>query len=280
MGKKFILNADDFGMSKEFNKAVLDGFNNGFLTSASLCANGKAFSAAVNDILPECSGLGTGVHLNVIEGYSLTKCRFLTDKNGKFNKGYLYFMLNSNKKEVLNELEAEFRAQIELIKKYTKPDHIDSHVHVHGIPAIFKLVCKLADEYGIPYVRTQHEEIYPVPSTQKNLNIPHFINIIKILLLNYFTCINKKTLKNFNIKTNDYLIGVGYTGMMDSMTVEYGLKVLKNDCIAEALIHPCCYTGNIQNSHSAEFAITLDKKLEDKIRRMGFEITNYKNLGS
>ena len=52
--KKFILNADDFGMSKAFNRAVLEGYHNGFLTSASLCANGKAFNAAVNEIIPEC----------------------------------------------------------------------------------------------------------------------------------------------------------------------------------------------------------------------------------
>ena len=72
MRKQLILNADDFGMTKELNKAVLDGFNNGFLSSASLCANGNAFSAAVNDILPDCQGLGIGVHLNVIEGKPLT----------------------------------------------------------------------------------------------------------------------------------------------------------------------------------------------------------------
>ena len=32
MGKKFVLNADDFGMTKEQNRAVLEGYNNGFLT--------------------------------------------------------------------------------------------------------------------------------------------------------------------------------------------------------------------------------------------------------
>lgn len=278
MGKKFILNADDFGMSKEYNKAVLDGYNNGFLTSASLCANGNAFSAAVNDILPECPGLGLGVHLNVIEGKPLTKCKLLTDKNGNFNKGYLSFILNSHKKDFLNELEQEFRAQIELVKKYAKPDHIDSHVHVHAIPEIFKLTCKLAPEYEIPFIRTQYEQMYFVPSAKKHLSIAYCLNIIKILLLNTFTMVNKKTAKKNNLKTNDYILGVGYTGMMDSTTVEYGLRNLDDDCIAEALIHPCSYSGNIKNSHSTEFSITLDKKLEDKIRRLGFEITNYKNL--
>ncbi len=278
MGKKFILNADDFGMTKEFNKAVLDGYNNGFLTSASLCANGNAFPAAVNDIIPECPGLGLGIHLNAFEGKSISQCKLLTNKNGVFKRSYLYFILNSYNKNVQKELEQEFRAQIELVKKYTAVDHIDSHIHLHAIPEIFKLTCKLAQEYEIPFVRTQNEQIYFIPSIKKHLSLSYFINIIKIILLKIFTYINKKTLKKYNLKTNDYILGVGYTNMMDSATIEYGLKKLEIDSIAEALIHPCSYVQNIRNSHSTEFSLTLDKMLEDKIRRLGFEITNYKNL--
>ena len=68
MNKKFILNADDFGMSNAFNRAVFDGFNNGILTSASICANGDAFDEAVGVIIPGCKDLSVGVHLNIIEG--------------------------------------------------------------------------------------------------------------------------------------------------------------------------------------------------------------------
>lgn len=278
MGKKFILNADDFGMSKEFNKAVLDGYNNGFLSSASLCANGDAFSAAVNDILPECPEIGIGVHLNIIEGKSLTDCNFLTDINGNFNGGYLYFMLNSEKKDFLEQVEKEFRAQIEKVKQYTRIDHIDSHVHTHAIPAIFKLVCKLAKEYEIPYIRTQHEQMYLIPNIMKHINFKYPVNIIKILLLNYYTAINKKTASEYGLKTNDYLIGVGYTGMMDSETIEYGLKAIEEDAVVEALIHPCFYSDFTRNSHAIEFGITVDKRLEDTINRLGYEITNYKKL--
>lgn len=278
MGKKFILNADDFGMSKEFNKAVLDGYNNGFLSSASLCANGDAFSAAVNDILPECPEIGIGVHLNIIEGKSLTDCKLLTDINGNFNGGYLYFMLNSEKADFLEQVEKEFRAQIEKIRQYSRIDHIDSHVHTHAIPAIFKLVCKLAKEYEIPYIRTQYEQMYFVSNIMKHINFRYPVNIIKILLLNYYTSINKKTACEYGLKTNDYLIGVGYTGMMDSETVEYGLKSIEEDAVVEALIHPCCYSNFTRNSHAVEFGITVDKRLEDTINRLGYEITNYKKL--
>ena len=81
MKKYFILNADDFGMSKYYNKAVLEGYINGFLKSASLCANGEAFMAAINDIIPECPELSIGVHLNIIEGKALTNYPLLPYRN-------------------------------------------------------------------------------------------------------------------------------------------------------------------------------------------------------
>lgn len=277
--KQFILNADDFGMSHDFNRAVLDGYNYGFLTSASICANGTAFDSAVNEILPECQNLGLGVHLNIIEGKSLTHAECLTDNNSNFNKGYLWFILNSRKKDVLNVIEKEFRAQIEKVQSVAKVDHIDSHVHVHAIPAIFRLTAKLAKEYGISYIRTQHEEFYIAPNAKKNYSPAYFINIVKVILLDIFTAKNKNIVKEFGLKSNDYLIGVGYTGMMDSMTLEYGLKALEDtNCTVECLIHPCKYTSLKSDSHFSEFQLTQDKILKDTIFRLGFEITNCKNL--
>lgn len=277
MGKrKFILNADDFGMSKAFNRAVLDGYHKGFLTSASLCANGKAFNAAVNEIIPECPNLGIGAHLNIIEGRSLTKAPLLTNKRGKFNKSFFHILINSNNPKFLEQVEFEFRTQIETIMNYTKIDHINSHVHTHAIPNIFKITAKLAKEYEIPYIRTQYEEMYFVPSLKKHLNFKYPPNILKIILLNNFTKINRNVVKEYGLRTNDYLIGVGYTGIMDSMTVEYGLKAIEEDCLAEALIHPCHYAVSNKNQHYNEFLITQNKSLKDKIDRLGFEITNYK----
>jgi len=276
--KKFILNADDFGMSIAYNRAVLDGYNSGFLTSASLCANGKAFNAAVNEIIPECPNLGVGVHLNIIEGKSLTKAPLLTNSKGKFNNGYLQLILKSNNKNFLNQVENEFRTQIETVMNYTKVDHLDSHVHTHAIPNIFKITAKLAKEYNIPCIRTQFEEFYLIPSLKKHLSLKYPPNILKIILLNSFTKINKKVAEDFNLITNDYLIGVGYTGMMDDKAIEYGLKTLEESCLAEALIHPCNYKTSTKNQHYTEFLITQNKELKDKVLRMGFELTNYKSI--
>lgn len=280
--KKFILNADDFGMSNAFNKAVLDGYNNGFLTSASICANGEAFSSAVNEILPECPNLGIGVHLNIIEGKSLLdqgEINLLTNSAGNFNNGYLKLILHSNNPEFLAQVEKEFRAQIERVLKYTKVDHLDSHVHVHAIPKIFELTCKLAKEYGIGQIRTQWENFYVVTSIKKHINIHYPPNIIKVILLNSFTLKNKQTVKLYGLNTNDFLIGVGYTGLMDDKTIYQGLAAIKEDGIAEALIHPCSFSDKKmqKTQRQKEFEITQNMDLKDKIQRLGFEIVNYRS---
>src|SRR5574344_27626 len=278
INKKFILNADDFGLTQYHNQAVLEGYMNGFLTSASLCANGEAFDSAVHDILPDCPNLGISAHLNIMEGKSLTDCPLLTDDDGNFDCGYAYLMFNQNNRELLYQVETEFKAQIEKVKQYTEIDHLDSHVHTHAIPKIFEIVCKLAKEFDIKYVRTQFEQLYFIPKLEKHLNINYPLNLVKIALLQYFTKKNRTTLDKYGLKTNDFIIGVGYTGMMGSDAIRYGLESLDEDCIAEALIHPCKYNNSQKDSHTKEFAITQNKTLQDTIARLGFDLTNYKNL--
>ena len=82
----------------------------------------------------------------------------------------------------------------------------------------------------------------------------------------------------YGLTTNYYLIGVGYTAMMDDQTLECGLAAIKENVTVEALIHPCKFNDAKfkTNQHQIEFNITQNKDLKDKIQRLGFEITNYK----
>ena len=280
MAKRFILNADDFGLSKAHNRAVLEAYQAGLLKSASLMANGEAFEEAVTSVIPQCPDLGVGIHLNVIEGKSLcTDIVSLTSSEGVFNNSYIQLLIkayNPKDTEFLPQLEREFRRQIEKVMSKTSVSHIDSHVHVHSIPRIFEMVCRLAKEYGIKQVRTQFERPYIVPDLKKHLTLKYPINLIKLMLLDLFTVFNEAQIHHYELKTNDYLIGVIYTSMMDALTVSYGVKPIKYDNVTvEALIHPCRYEDGTVDSHFYEFLLTKNKKLKEKIESLGFEITNY-----
>lgn len=274
--KKFILNADDFGLSNDINRAIVEGYNAEILHSTSLCANGESFYSAVNEIMPECPKLCVGVHLNIIEGNALNPHETLTeltDSEGNFNNGWIQLLLKSFNKKFMEQLEIEFRSQIEKIISCTKVSHIDSHVHTHGIPNIFKLTCKLAKEYGIPYVRTQFERPYLTNNISKHINLKYPVNQIKVLLLDSFSILNKKVIEDYGLKTNDFLVGVSYTGMMDNQTVEQGLEVFKNesDIVVEALFHP-------YPSHVDEYKIIQNQNMKFKIENYGFEFTTYREL--
>ncbi|MCR5261797.1 MAG: ChbG/HpnK family deacetylase [Candidatus Gastranaerophilales bacterium] len=239
---KIIINADDFGMSRTVNQAIVEGYNNGILTSTCIMANMPSFEDAVRK-LKDIDGIGLGVHLNIIEHKSILKTREknskLYDKDGKFNNGFLKMIIKSFDEDFMFEVEQEFRAQIEAVLEYAKPDHLDSHVHTHAIPKIFELVCKLAKEYNIPCVRTQFEHVYLCKNRNFFFNKNYYINLIKICILNFFTLINRRTLKKYGLKSNNCVIGVGYTGMMDDNTIKGGVERVKNsDEVLEVICHP------------------------------------------
>ncbi len=276
--KKFILNADDLAKSENHNRAIADGYKYGILKSTSIMANMPFYNDALWNVVRPNPNLGVGVHLNLIEGKALNPELFmLCDEKGNFNNSYLKLIINSTSKKFLSQIEKEFRSQIEKCISDFKPAHIDSHVHTHAIPSIFELVCKLAVEYGIKQVRTQNEKFYFI-NDKKYDKKTYNINLIKVLLLKYFTLINKKTIKKYNLKTNDYILGVSYTSMMDSTTVLEGLKKFKNeDITVEALIHPCLYEDTeIIDNHLEEYLITKDEMLKDLIEKnLDFKIVNY-----
>ena len=275
--KNFILNADGFGLSKHENQAVLEGYINGFLTSASLCVNSDAFNSAVHDIIPDCPNLGVGIQLNILTNKALTPCSLLTNSNNEFDKSFWYVFFNRKKQELLTQIETEFKAQIEKAKNETKICHINSKGHIHAIPEVFEIVCKLATEYDSPYIRTCFEELYFVPQIITHINLTYFRNLITWGFLQRFSKHNKKIAKKYNIKTNDYIIGINYKNLMSKEAIESGLRMLDQDCIVECVINPCKY-GKTRNNRTEEFLLTQDMTFKDTISRLGYNLTNYKTL--
>ena len=267
-------------MSKAVNQAVSEAFEYGLLKSVSLMPNGIAFDEAVNNVIPKCRDLGVGIHLNITNGISLcSDINLLTDEKQNFNNSYWKILIkayNPKETEFLQQVEREFRRQIEKVLSKTKVSHIDSHSHIHSIPKIFDLVCKLAKEYGIPQVRTHFEKFYFIPDPFRHFNLNYCKNFIKKFILNFFTIINENTVHKYELKTNDYLIGTSYNSDMDALAIAYGIKVIKyNNVTVEAFLHPHRYEEGTVDNYFDEYIITKNKKLADKIVRLGYDITNY-----
>lgn len=70
---KVIMNADDFGFSKGVNWAILEGFQQGILTSTSLMVNMPGFDHAVSLMKQYPDLLHVGIHLVTTAQYSIVK---------------------------------------------------------------------------------------------------------------------------------------------------------------------------------------------------------------
>jgi predicted glycoside hydrolase/deacetylase ChbG (UPF0249 family) len=57
------------------------------------------------------------------------------------------------------DVYAELRAQIEKIQAAgLRPTHLDSHKHTHIWPSVFRIVVRLAHEFGIPHLRLPFDD--------------------------------------------------------------------------------------------------------------------------
>lgn len=157
-----LIRGDDIGSSHAANTACIESYRNGIMRSVELMVPGPWFLEAVR-LLNENPGLDAGVHLvvtsewNDIKWRPLTCCPSLVDKDG-----YFYPMIwprpdfpaGSALKEApwkIDEIEREFRAQIELAKRYIPwVSHVNCHMGCEGCaPEIAALVKKLAVEYKL-----------------------------------------------------------------------------------------------------------------------------------
>lgn len=197
-----IFNADDFGISKGVNAAIVKAHKEGILNSTSLMINQKYALQAVDEakIMP---ALKVGLHLNLtneIPAADPAEIPLLVNAKGKLKNGFVNLLVLSllKSKELRRQVEIEIRAQIEKYKAMGLTlNHIDGHRHVHLIPVIFQVVRKLAEEYGIPRIRTMNENIfYTVKYNKQNLQKNWFSHLtdgslIKYILLRVLTWWNR-----------------------------------------------------------------------------------------
>ncbi|MDP9192014.1 MAG: ChbG/HpnK family deacetylase [Acidobacteriota bacterium] len=141
-----IVTADDVGLHPGMTEGAIRAHREGIVTACSVVANGAAFDDAVAR-LRDVPSLEVGVHLTLVEERPLTPIRF-PRKYTSFVPLYLARVIS------LDAIEREMRAQIErVLASGLRPTHLNGHQHLHLLPRIFRVVCALAREYAIPYVR-------------------------------------------------------------------------------------------------------------------------------
>ncbi len=248
---KVDIHTDDFGYSLNTSKDILECMRQGCIDSISIICNTSYFEESMDllyEAIPSLPFLPLiSVHINIPEG----KGELLPLSWSKL------FFSNSS---IKNDLKKEIKKQIDTVntsvkkcieiakdnnvKTSQKGIRIDSHVHTHPIPIVWKSLMEVIEEqkYDIEYIRNPKEPILPF---LKNMNVSpkyELINIVKnrILML-YSHKIDKYCDKN-NIEKM-YMWGLVMSGHMDYERVKkvyndmynYALKKQRN---LELLFHP------------------------------------------
>ena len=164
--QELVIRIDDMGAFHSVNEASIDVYKNGIAQSVEVLAVGAWFPEAVK-MIKENPGLDVGIHLAITSEWEnvkwrpLTSCPTLVDENGYFfpmmgpNPAYPGQSIMENMANFdINEIEKEFRAQIELaLKNSPQISHISGHMFSTAFnPEVLALVQKLSDEYDLPSV--------------------------------------------------------------------------------------------------------------------------------
>ncbi len=150
---RLIINADDVGWRAGRDRGIFRSIEQGVVTSVSLMTNGATFADAVVQL--RRSGVGTGVHLNLSEGYSLTGVvAGLTDDSGCF--------LGKQRSRAVFAANAydHAAAYVEMCAQVQRAgdggiaiDHIDSHQHMFLFPVLTGMMIELCQQFSIAAVR-------------------------------------------------------------------------------------------------------------------------------
>lgn len=217
--KQLVINADDFGFTRDVNAGIVHAHREGVLTATTLMANGNAFDDAVR-LAAENPSLDVGCHLVLVQGVSLLDGRPLA----------------RNWREVLTRVAGnrlhpyeELRAQVErIVGSGLRPTHLDSHKHTHVLPSVFRAVLRLAREFEIPWVRL------PMDPTTRHIGP----------MLRRLESIYRSTAAASQVRFTDRFLGFRLTGTLDESSLLPALEQV-GEGSTELMCHPGYLTAEL-----------------------------------
>lgn len=170
MSSTLVVNADDFGFTRDVNAGIVEAHRRGILTATTIMANGAAFDDAVALALKNPT-LDTGCHLVLTQGESVAR----PGTPLPATLGALLRALALGRVPVYEELAAQVRR---ILAAGLRPSHLDTHKHTHLLPSVLAAVARISREFGIPWVRRP----FDFPMSAGSAVIPPGVRIVSRLL--------------------------------------------------------------------------------------------------
>jgi len=266
--KILLVNADDFGFTRDVNDGIVEAHLRGILTATTLMANGHAFADAVAQAKATPT-LEVGVHLVLVGGDSLVSKRPLPATVAAMMRGVTLGGLNPYH---------EFRAQIKkVLASGLRPTHLDTHKHTHLFPPVLDAVAKLGKEFGIPWVRRPFDfplDGYPLPWRRRLVS--QGLNVLRLRF--------HAKLRRYGCRTTDHFAGFSLTGHLQIADIVRLLDRLPAGT-TELMVHPgfCreelrAARTRLKESREKELLALTAAATREAVQRNGIQLGRYRDL--
>lgn len=253
---KLILTADDFGMSKSTNEAIIDLITKGSLSSTNVMMNMEYIGDAY-EIKEHYPFVSLGIHFNITSGKPLSSPKLvstLIDNNGDFYGSERLRIKLKERLVNMDEVKTELYNQIQKYEEmFGKPDYWNSHENIHMSTRLFKAFIEVAKTKEIYSMRNHYKYLL----FQKfNLNVVKvFLKNLIILLFMAYAKVNKMKMPKGSLMflPNDYRYNIDFIAK----------KLEKKNKIYEFYIHPSKsidskYFGNITLGRIKEYEMLMN----------------------
>ena len=293
--KKLIIAADDFGLARGINEAVEKAHRDGVVTATSLIVNGRAFESAI-EVLKRNPQLDAGLHLNLTEGCPVTPLDGIPSLAN--SSGFLYHhpfeLLKAliRRRVRLIDLETEIGGQLRKVSASgVRVTHLDGHKHVHVVPQVFDVVCRMAPVYGIHAVRSTLERAPKLYSLiVRNAGAAGQVGQVlkqyvfgKTLSATFVMARSRNGHRT--LSTPDRLYGITQTGFLDMPTFADMIKSLPNG-VSELMCHPGYVDGELMRAptrlhfqRERDLELLTRGETRDLLKQAGVELISYRELG-
>lgn len=282
--KALIVTADDFGMSRNTNEAIIRAFREGILTSASLMAGGAAFEHAV-ELAKANPGLSVGLHVVLVQGKSVlphNKIPHLVDAENNFSNnptlsGLRYYFSPPAIKEVRDEIKAQIER---FLSTGLRLDFINGHLNIHVHPKVFGIIQELTKGLEVKCFRLPRDELVRTLRHDRGRIISKLFDYITFTILSG-RCIG-------DLEGNGFLFTDRVYGLLQSgdMNAEYVASIIRNmpEGISEMYFHPCImpcreYSAWMPGYHpEEELNVLTSTEIRELLRSNSIRLSNYAAL--
>ncbi len=276
--RHLVVNADDFGISRGVNRGIVEAYRSGVVTSASLMPNLPAAEDALTRATT-CHDLGLGLHLTLTAGRPLSppaSVPTLVDGDGHFHVlGTLLARLSLGQIRT-DDLRRELTVQVEwALRRGVRPDHLDSHHHVHVHPRVAPIVIGLAREHQIDWVRCPAEG---GPSPALLRIAPK--DAARTVAISTFGLMTRLLVRQAGLRTTRHFRGIGLGTGFDERGLLTALDALPPG-LTELMTHPghpdqeLAQLTVFAEGRDRELAALTAPAVRDLIRRQRIRLTSF-----